>query len=116
MVVLCDPRPESSDLQSAVRQIWADCQDVRTRFVVINSDRPSQSRKWLKKQGWTTNGPKVFADETKAWMRAYTALGDTRWSMTLFVLAGSRVQKLVRDVDVYTVGQVVPKAFQQSKL
>ena len=52
-------------------------------------------------------------------MRAYTALGDKRWSMTLFVIAAGRVQKLVRDVDVYTVSTVVPKAiaaYRQAKL
>ena len=125
LVILCDPRPTSPDLHTAVRHVWTDCTEdnIRQRFIVINADRPSQNRKWFKKQGWTFNsangGPTVYCDEKMEWMRAYTALGDHRWSMTLFVLAAGRVQKLVRDVDVYTVSAVVPKAiaaYKQAKL
>ena len=127
LIVICDPRPNSPDLQTAVRHLWSDLPaELRQRLVVINADRPSQTRKWFKKQGWTTanssntsKGPTVYADEKMEWMRAYTALGEKRWSMTLFVLAGGRVQKLVRDLDVYTVSKVVPKAvaaFQDARL
>lgn len=123
IVVVCDPRPDSPDLQTTAQNLWSDLRvDLRQRLVIINADSPAQNRKWLKKNGWSTSetrGPMVYSDTEREWMKAYTALGDKRWSMTLFVLASGRVQKLVRDLDVYTASQVVPKAvaaFKEAKL
>ena len=43
-------------------------------------------------------------------MRAYTALGENRWSMTMLVIADGRVQKLARDVDQYGATRTVQNA------
>ena len=120
ILIVCDPRPDSPDLQSTAQTLWSALPaDLRQRLVIINADSPAQNRKWLKKNDWSTAGPTVYSDAQREWMTAYTALGDKRWSMTLFVLASGRVQKLVRDLDVYTASKVVPKAvaaFQEAKL
>eukprot|EP00977_Amphora_coffeiformis_P017166 scaffold5479_cov199-Amphora_coffeaeformis.AAC.105 len=120
LLVICDPRPDSPDLQTTAQQLWSDLKpDLRQRLVIINADSPAQNRKWFKKNGWSTTGPTVYSDTQREWMTAHTALGDKRWSMTLFVLASGRVQKLVRDLDVYTASKVVPKAvaaFKDAKL
>jgi hypothetical protein len=139
IILLCDPRSESDDLRGATRQLWSELPaELRNSLIVINADSPAENRRWFKQEGWfaaaassttatTKKGataarpgaPLVYADPGRTWMRTYTALGSQRWSMTLFVVAAGRVQKLVRDVDVYTVGQVVPKAvaaYKEAKL
>jgi len=52
------------------------------------------------------------------WLRAYTALGEQRWTMTVYILAQGRIQKLVRNVDQYNVVRTVQEAVQafQSEL
>jgi hypothetical protein len=45
-------------------------------------------------------------------MRSYTALGEKRWSMTLFVIADERIQKLARDVDSMQATIVVTNAIK----
>jgi hypothetical protein len=125
LILLCDPRSASDDLRGATRQLWTELPaELRHSLIVINADSPAENRRWFKQEGWSATGkdagaPVVYADPGRTWMRTYTALGSTRWSMTLFVVAAGRVQKLVRDVDVYTVGQVVPKAvaaYKEAKL
>jgi hypothetical protein len=116
LILLCDPRAASDDLRGATRQLWTELPaELRDRLIIINADSPAENRRWFKQEGWSAaatgkEAPVVYTDPGRTWMRTYTALGRTRWSMTLFVVAAGRVQKLVRDVDVYTVGQVVPKA------
>lgn len=44
------------------------------------------------------------------WMRAYTALGQKRFSMCMFILADERIQKLARDVDGVLANRVIQNA------
>ena len=55
-------------------------------------------------------GVTLYSDEKMEWMRTYTALGETRWSMTMYVLADERIQKLVRELSSINVSEVVRKA------
>ena len=48
-------------------------------------------------------------------MQAYTALGENRWSMTLYVLADERIQKLVREFSQISASNVVQKAVKASE-
>ena len=45
-------------------------------------------------------------------MQAYTALGQKRFSMWMFVLANERIQKLVRDVNSVYANRVIQNAIK----
>jgi hypothetical protein len=45
-------------------------------------------------------------------MQAYTALGESRWSMTMFLLSEERIQKLVREFSFLDAATVVQKAIR----
>jgi len=66
------------------------------------------SRRWLKKN----DGVKldIYSDENKEWMKAYTALGEKRLSMCMFVIADERIQKLAREVDGVLASRVIQNA------
>jgi hypothetical protein len=87
LVVFCDPRMKSTELQQAVQNIVVDLPaPMLSRTIVINADTPAENRRWLKKSG-LEGKIDVYSDEKMDWMRAYTALGDQRWSMTMYVIA-----------------------------
>ena len=52
----------------------------------------------------------LYSDEKMEFMRTYTALGDQRWTMTMYVVATERIQKLVRNVDQYSVSRTMQNA------
>jgi hypothetical protein len=110
LVVLCDPRMKSTELDQVVQNIVLDLPaPMLSRTIVINADTPAENRRWLKKSG-LEGKIDVYSDEKMDWMRAYTALGDQRWSMTMFVIADERVQKLAREVDQYAASRNIQKA------
>jgi hypothetical protein len=110
LVVLCDPRMKSTELDQVVQNIVVDLPaPMLSRTIVINADTPAENRRWLKKSG-LEGKIDVYSDEKMDWMRAYTALGDQRWSMTMFVVADERVQKLAREVDQYAASRAIQKA------
>jgi len=122
---LCDPRHQSPELRQTAKNLRSDLPlDLRSRLIVINADSPADNRRWLKKSGLADgsseqddNGRqlRVYSDEKMEWMRAYTALGDKRWSMTMYVLANERVQKLAREVDVYGASRAIRNAVESMK-
>mmetsp|Transcript_31510 Transcript_31510/g.36227 ORF Transcript_31510/g.36227 Transcript_31510/m.36227 type:complete len:309 (+) Transcript_31510:105-1031(+) len=108
LVVVTDPRPKSDELRSAMNKFLKLSPDVLSRMIVINADTPAENRRYLKKQGITTIN--ILCDEKREWMREYTALGEKRWAMCMFILQDTRVQKLVREVDVELASHVVQSA------
>jgi len=60
----------------------------------------------------------LYSDEKMNWLRAYTALGEQRWTMTVYILVQGHIQKLVQNVDQYNVVRTVQEAVQafQSEL
>jgi hypothetical protein len=106
LVILCDPRKNSLELHQTAKMLP---KDILSRLIVINADSPADNRKWLKKDSITTD-LQVYSDEKMEWMRAYSALGDTRWSMTMFIIAGERVQKLAREVEGVSATRVIRNA------
>jgi hypothetical protein len=133
VVILCDPRPKSPEFRETVKFWRRDLpRDLLSRVVLVNADTPAENRRWLKKSvgdmmhhGDTTTEPpsssssppsiSVYSDEKMQWMRTYTALGETRWSMTLFVLADGRIQKLVRELSSVTATKVVQNAVKAAE-
>jgi hypothetical protein len=49
----------------------------------------------------------MYSDETMEFMRTYTALGQERWSITMFIICDGRVRKLARDVDQYGASRTI---------
>jgi len=114
--------------------------ELQRKWININADTPAENRRWLQKSKpwWYENDdiddikssknnlqntmlPKavtLYSDEKMNWLRAYTALGEQRWTMTVYILAQGRIQKLVRNVDQYNVVRTVQEAVQafQSEL
>lgn len=110
LVVLCDPRMKSTELRQTIKQISVELpKDVLSTMIVINADSPSENRRWVKKNN-PSESLEIFSDEKMEWMRAYTALGDKRWSMTMFIIADERVRKLARDVDGLAATRVIQNA------
>ncbi|GKY99066.1 hypothetical protein MPSEU_000862300 [Mayamaea pseudoterrestris] len=108
LVIVCDPRPESPELRATVKSLLTEVPaDILKRLVIVNADSPAKNRRWLKKDGMEFSKVNVYSDEKMEFMRAYTALGDTRWSMTTFVIADERVQKVARDVDRYGAAKTI---------
>ena len=87
--------------------------DELKRLIIINSDSPAENRRWLKRNGlW--DKLQVYSDEKMEWMQAYTtALGEKRWSMSMFLIADELVQKLAREVDVDRASRTILNAVNQ---
>ncbi len=115
LVVLCDPRVKSSEFRETATLLQRELpKDLLSKVIFVNADTPAENRRWLKKTGMI-DSISVYSDEKMGWMRAYTALGDTRWSTTLFVLADQRIQKLVRELASVTATSVVQNAVKAAE-
>ena len=119
LVVICDPRQKSPDFRDTVKSLTRFLpKDLLKKAVFINADTPAENRRFLKKNNLSTDdGGKItlYSDEKMEWMRSYTALGHDRFSMTLFVLANGRIQKLVRDLSSVNAPQVVESAIKATQ-
>ncbi len=113
LVIVSDPRPKSSQLRTAMRSMVKLPPNILSRTIVINADTPAENRRFLKKQGYTSIN--IYCDEKREWMREYTALGEKRWTICLFVVAEGRIQRLVREMDVDTVSSVIQSAVKSLK-
>lgn len=117
LIVLTDPRPESDALRETIRSLQTLPVDIRMRTIVVNTDRPSTNRKFLKKND-LLGKVRMFSDESKDCMRAMTALDSNRYSITMFLVANDKIQKLARDVDQYAAAKVLrnaAKSFRESQ-
>lgn len=110
LIVLSDPRMQSPELRESIKKLRVELpQDIYSRLIVVNVDSPAENRRWLKKEN-LVDQVDLYSDEKMEWMRAYSALGEKRWSMTMFILAEGRVQKLAREVDIYGVSRTIQNA------
>jgi hypothetical protein len=110
LVILCDPRPKSPEFRQTIQNLRVDLPlEVYNRLILINADSPAENRRWLKKTSLQDNAD-VYADEKLQWMRAYTALGEKRWSMTMFIIKEGRVSRLAREVDLYGATRTIRNA------
>ena len=99
LVVITDPREKSSELRQAITAVCKSLpKPILSKTIIINADAPPENRRWLKKNKLEEDVT-IFSDEKREWMREYTALGETRWSMTMFILGDGKIQKLVREFD-----------------
>lgn len=114
-VIVCDPRKQSDELHQAMKDLNAGLpKDMKDRLYYISADTPPENRRFMKKNG--LQHLDVYCDsEDLDWMRAYTALGDQRWSMTMLVVAKGKVMKLAREVDIYNAARTVINAVKAMK-
>jgi hypothetical protein len=111
LVIISDPRRQSPELRETVKALLMELPpDIVHRLVFVNADSPAENRRWLKKSNIPDEKITLFSDEKMEWMRSYTALGETRWGMAMFVIANRRVQKLARDIDQYGASRTVRNA------
>eukprot|EP00804_Cyclotella_cryptica_P025331 CCRYP_012432-RA/>CCRYP_012432-RA protein AED:0.08 eAED:0.08 QI:286/1/1/1/1/1/3/86/315 len=120
VVVITDPRPKSVELRSAMKKLCsgAVAEEIVKRCVIIDTDTPGENRRFLKKnfaEGSMVEGLTVLVDENLEWMREYTALGEKRFSMTMFVLSDGRCQKIAREVDADLICNAVTNAVRAMK-
>ena len=114
-VIVCDPRQKSLEFHKAIQDLNAGLpKDIKDRLYFINADTPAENRRWMKKNGME-NVDMYCDSENLDWMRAFTALGDKRWSMTMFIICKGRVVKLARELDIYNVCRTVINAVKSMK-
>ena len=116
IVVVSDPREKSPEFLNTVKILSSETpKDIFSKVLFINADTPAQNRRFLKKNGILDSNIRLFSDEKRNWMQTYTALGENRWSMTLFILADQKIQKLVREFSQISASDVVKSAVKATE-
>lgn len=106
VICITDPREKSMELRRAMKTIPNKFRGKQILF--INADSPAENRRFTKKN--EIEDIIIYSDEKREWMRAYTALGKKRWSLTMFILADGKVQKLIRELDVDLMDKAISNA------
>ncbi|KAL7526478.1 hypothetical protein ACHAXR_002807 [Thalassiosira sp. AJA248-18] len=119
IIVITDPRPKSLELRTAMKRLVGSLDSgVLKKCVVINTDTPAENRRFRKKNLGGESGViaddslRIFCDENMEWMREYTALGEKRFSMTMFVLRNGKVEKIAREVEAEVLTMVLKNAIK----
>jgi sugar diacid utilization regulator len=115
LIILSEPRLKSPELRASMKSLSIDLPaDIMNRLIVVNADSPAENRRWIKKNNCFNVD--IYSDEKREWMRAYTALGKDRLSMSLFVVADERIKRLAREVDGLQAMMVVTNAVKSLDL
>ena len=127
LIILVDPRAQSSDLRRAVQYVSSNTSpDILRHIIAINSDEVSVTKSWIER---TTTQPqqsndggngednegllRIFSDRNWEWMRRYSAVDDGRWSMSMMVIDSDAViRKVIRDVDPSQACQLLAEAIE----
>jgi len=112
IICICDPREKSDDLRKAMKSLPGKLRGKKVIFV--SADSPAENRRWVKKN--EVEDANIYVDEKREWMRAYTALGSKRWSMTMFILADRTVQKIIRELDPDLMDKAIGNAINSLTL
>jgi peroxiredoxin len=115
-VIVSDPRKQSTELHQVMKDLHGSLpQDIKDRLYYISADTPAENRRWLKKNGLDDVVDVYSDDENMTWMRRYSALGENRWSMTMFIIRKGKVVKLARELDIYNAPKSVANAVKAMK-
>eukprot|EP00531_Pseudo-nitzschia_arenysensis_P004564 CAMPEP_0116136282 /NCGR_PEP_ID=MMETSP0329-20121206/11638_1 /TAXON_ID=697910 /ORGANISM="Pseudo-nitzschia arenysensis, Strain B593" /LENGTH=280 /DNA_ID=CAMNT_0003631133 /DNA_START=101 /DNA_END=940 /DNA_ORIENTATION=+ len=80
LLIVSDPREKSPEFHNTLRDLSSELpRDIFSKIVFINADTPAQNRRLLKKNNISDANIRLFSDEKREWMQAYTALGENRW-------------------------------------
>jgi hypothetical protein len=127
LVVLADPRAQSSDLRRAIQYVSSNTSpDVLKHVIAINSDEVSETKSWIERVGpQGSDGDRsegdgdllrIFSDRDWEWMRRYSAVDDGRWSMTMIIIdTDAVIRKVIRDVEPSQVCQLLAEAIESIK-
>lgn len=111
LIIVCDPRVISPELRETAQTLYTGLRNnLLNKLIIVNADTPAENRRWLKKNNMEDLA--VYSDEKREWMRAYTALGEDRWSMTMFIVADERIQKIAREMESIVAVKVIQNAVQ----
>ena len=128
LIILADPRAQSSDLRRAIQYISSNASpDILQQVIAINSDEVNITKSWIDRtktqrgdDGSDTEGDAalihVFSDRNWEWMRRYSAVDNGRWSMSMMVIDSDAViRRVVRDVDPSQACQLLAEAIESIK-
>ena len=129
LVILADPRAQSSDLRRAIQYISSNVSpDIVQQVISINSDEVGITKSWIDRTMTQQGGDddsgtegdagliRIFSDRNWEWMRRYSAVDDGRWSMSIMVIDSDAViRKVIRDVDPSQACQVLAEAKKSIK-
>lgn len=111
LIILTDPRRKSPEMRESIQHLTTELPlGVLSKLIVVNVDSPAENRRWMKKNG--VENVEVYSDEKLQWMRAYTALGEKRYFMCMFIVRNERVEKLAREVDGSMAARVIQNAIK----
>ena len=114
LVVVCDPRVKSNDLREIIKSLSMELpKSLLQDTVVISADSSAENRRFLKKS--KVSNIDLFSDESKDWMKAYTALGAQRLYASMFIVADGRIQKIARDLDPLDATKTIQNAVKSYK-
>ena len=98
LMIISDPRPKSFELRRLMKSMQNSLPaSITSRTIVITSDTSLENFKYMKKNDITSFD--LYSDEKRGWMKEYTALGENRWAMCVFIVANGRMQRIVRELD-----------------
>lgn len=115
LIVVTDPRSKSSELKRVVKSLNAMLpQTIKSRMIVVTSDSAKDNFKHMKSSEITSFD--IYSDENREFMRQYTALGEKRWAICMFIVADGIIQRIVRELDPDFAPDVVRKAVNSLNL
>ena len=125
LIILADPRAQSSDLRRSVQYISSNtAPDVRRQVIAITADDVSVTQSWIGRaapqasDGADDDGNllRMFSDKDWEWMRRYSAVDDGRWSMSMVVIdSDAIIRRVIRDVDPSHACQLLVEAIEAIK-
>ena len=125
LVILADPRAQSSDLRRSVQYVSSNTSpNVRRQVIAITADDVSVTQSWIDRTAPQTgddadgdgNLLRMFSDRDWEWMRRYSAVDDGRWSMSMVVIDSDAViRRVIRDVDPSHVCQLLVEVIEAIK-
>jgi hypothetical protein len=109
LIVLADPRRQSTDMRQAIQHL----QHAPHEIIFVTADPVEQQPLWIKQQAAAaeTNPTRnIFADDASlTWMRTYACIDESdRWSLHVLLFDDrGTIRKHVSQVDAAQVNQVV---------
>jgi len=106
--VITDPREKSTELRRTIKSFEKLPAPIKNRMIVITSDSARDNAKYMKNNG--VSSFELYSDEKREFMRQYTALGEKRWAICMFIISDGVIQRVVRELDQDIAGDVVQRA------
>ena len=116
LIVITDPRSKSTELRRVLKSIQGSSIPslIKKRMIVVTSDSSRDNYKYMKNNA--IEDIEIYSDEKREFMRQYTALGEQRWAICMFIIADGVVQRIVRELDPDFAEDVVQKAVNSLNL